>query len=192
MTEQDANDLRALGMELAEAARSPWEPRCVAAAFSRHAGPWVFRMQTWVDLEAVQSPFLLGEMPEAEEALYHFRKAFEAFGYEGTTPEECDAEGLLLLGARMVQAISNGFAMRVPVAPAERDMASTSSDEGLGEFLPILACLVTQMGFRLDDALQLPVGRAFALIVAHRVNQGWRVTGESYATRDIPEDPSDG
>lgn len=188
MTTEEEKDLRALQAELVAAEQSPWQPSCVARAFCRAAAGevFVFRMQTWIDLEAVRSSFLLGEMPEAEEAIPAFEDAFAAFGYDETTPERCDPDELLLLGERMVQAICKGFAMRLRLAPPEGRVAAKGAS-GLGDWLPILACLKTQLGFPLDEALRLPVGQAFGLIAAHRCNEGWEVAGETYVERDVAD-----
>ncbi len=195
MTE-DEQDLRAMQAELLAAEQSAWEPRCVARAFG--SGKWeagsgkvfVFTMQVWIDLEAVESPFLLGRLPEAEVALEQFEEAFRAFGHEGTTPEACDGEELVLLGRKMLVVIGREFAMRVRLSPPEgyRNCGSRNADCGMGDWLPIVACLKTQLGFGLAEALALPVGQAFALIAAHRCNEGWGVAGETYVLRDVPEE----
>ncbi len=191
MTEQEAAALRAWGEELAGAAESIWQPGCVCRAFMRTDAAFIFRMQTWIDLEAVESPFLLERMPEAEEAIWHFEVAFRAFGYDGTTPEACDPEELLALGDRMLEVIREGFAMRLRLAPAE-GKASARGGDGMGNWLPILAALKSQLQFALGEALRLPVGQAFALLAAHRCNEGWRVVGDTYASRDVPDETHDG
>lgn len=169
---------------LVAAERSPWEPRCVARAFRVAEDPFAFTMQAWIDLDAAASPFLLGELPEAEEALEQFAVAFAAFGHVATTPEACDGEELVLLGRKMVRAIKWGFAMRLRLAPPEGCKAS-GVDNGMGDWLPVLACLKSQLGFSMGEALALPVGQAFALVAAHRINEGWSVAGETYAQRDV-------
>lgn len=188
MTEAEAAQLREWGEELAGAHASLWQPSCIARAFARQTqGAFVFRMQTWIDLEAARSPFLLGQLPEAEEAVVRFSEAFAAFGYDGTTPEACDPEGLILLGERMMEAISEGFGMRLRLSPPEGPCAEVAGD-GMGSWLPVLACLVSQIGLTMAEARALPVGEAFALIAGHRINQGWTVKGETYADRDVEDE----
>lgn len=192
MTTEDETDLSEMQAELVSAARSPWEPRCVARAFRGSEEPFVFTVQAWIDLDACASPFLLGRLPEAEEALEQFEAAFAAFGHRATTPEACEPQELILLGWKMVRSIAAGFAMRLKLAPPEGCKAA-GADNGIGDWLPIVACLKSQLGFSLAEALALTVGQAFALIAAHRVNEGWSVAGETYAQRDVPDlsDPSD-
>ena len=174
--------------ELVSAARSPWQPRCVARAFRSTEAAFVFTVQAWVDLDSCASPFLLGELPEAEVALAQFEVAFEAFGHQATTPEACEPEELILLGHKMLQAIGRGFAMRLQLAPPEGCKLAGSSENGMGDWLPIVACLKSQLGFSMAEALSLTVGQAFALVAAHRVNEGWSVAGETYVQRDVPEE----
>ena len=187
MTAQDEQDLKELQAELVQADQSPWEPRCVAAAFCTTDARFVLTMQGWIDLEAAESPFLLGNLPPAEVALDHFRLAFAAFGHVRTTPEDCDPEELVAIGRMMLRAISAGFSMRAEIDPPE-GCKKAAGDNGLGEWLPIVACLKSQLGFSLSEALALPVAQAFALVAGHRCNEGWSVSRETYAHRDIPEE----
>lgn len=188
----DMEDLREMQAELVATEESPWQPRCVGRAFCSDAvaGEFVFSMQVWIDLDAMQSPFLLGEIPEVEVAWVEFEKAFRAFGYFGTTPEACDPEGLVLIGRKMIGVIAEGFAMRVPLDVPEGSSAVKVAANGFGDWLPLLTCLKSQMGFGWAEALELPVGQVYALIAAHRCNEGWSVSGETYALRDVEEEDS--
>ncbi|MEI6493390.1 MAG: hypothetical protein WCO94_12635 [Verrucomicrobiota bacterium] len=191
MTTQDEQDLREMQAKLVSAEQSPWQPRCVARAFRSSDEAFVFTMQTWIDLDAAASPFLLGQLPEAEQALAQFEVAFAAFGHVATTPEACEPEELILLGRKMLVEIGRGFAMRLQLAPPEGCKLAGGDDNGLGNWLPILACLKSQLGFSLAEALSLTVGQAFALVAAHRCNEGWSIAGETYQQRDIPEEGDD-
>ena len=52
MDDVTINDLRRLGEELAGALQSPWEPACIARAFSTPAeGELALTMQRWIDLD---------------------------------------------------------------------------------------------------------------------------------------------
>lgn len=188
-------DLRSLQRELAEAEVSPWEPRCVAGAFQRLAPErFVLTMQAWIDLEAVRSPFLLGQMPVADAAMDAFSVALAAFGYRETTPEQCEPEELLVLGGAMVRAVGRAFAMGVRMMPPGGWGDGATQPHGMGRWLPLLACLVGQMHMRPQDALALPVGQVLALVAAHRANEGWTVAGEPYALRStgVSEEGDDG
>ena len=187
MSGQDDQDLRELQAELLDVERSPWQPRCVARAFRTSEDPLVFTMQAWLDLDAVASPFLLEEMPEDGDYLAQYEVAFAAFGHVTTTPEACEPAELVLLGQKMIRAIVLGFSMRVKLSPPE-GRKSSGADNGLGDWLPVLACLKSQLGFSLSEALALPVGQAFALIAGHRCNEGWSVAAGNYAQRDLPEE----
>lgn len=194
MTPEDEQDLRDLQSELGAAKSSPWQPRCVARAFGSGttAGEFVLTMQAWIDLDAVESPFLLGVLPEdSERALEDFALALQAFGYGAATPENCDGEELVALGERMVRAIVEAMGMELQLAPPE-GCTLDRTDNGMGKWLPIMACLVSQMGLSLTEARALAVGQAFALIAGHRVNEGWSVAGENYALQDVTkEGPQD-
>jgi len=187
MTPEDEQDLRDLQSELVAAKSSPWQPRCVARSFGSATESFVLTMQAWIDLDACQSPFLLGRLPEEGEAiLLQFEAAFRAFGHPGTTPDACDGDELVLLGWKMVRAIVLAFAMSVKLEPPQGQKME-HHDNGLGEWIAILACLKSQLGFSMTEALALPVGQAFALIAAHRCNEGCIVAGETYEMRDIAE-----
>lgn len=189
MTEQDEKDLRELQAEIGAADRSVWQPEVVAGAFRDRAPgtPFVFRMQTWINLDAVRSPFLLGRLPEAETALEDFDAAFAAFGWWEAAARGCDADDLILLGRRMLDAVVHGFSTQIALRAPEGSQ-SAGADHGMGQWLPILACLTGQMGWRLADALDAPVAQVLALIAAHRCNTGWSVAGEPYALRGVAEE----
>ncbi len=183
--EQDLRDLQA---ELAAAEARPWQPGLVAQAFRSEApeAPFVLTMQAWIDLSAAESPFLLGVLPEGDgELMGHFHRALAAFGCEAEALEACDGEDWALIGRKMIRAVAQGFSTQVKLAPpSERAARLDAPQDGMGEWLPILACLVGQMGLRPADALALPVAQAFALIAAHRCNTGWRVAGATYREED--------
>ncbi len=182
MTEQDREDLRAVQAEMLAAAR--WQPSCVTHAFCVRDEAFRFTMQAWIDLDACASPFLHSQLPQADEAVVRFAQAFRAFGYRDTTPEVCSPDELVMLGERMNRVIAEGFAMQLKLRPPEGYKTGDVS-HGLGDWLPVLACLKSQMGLSLAEALALKVGQAFALITAHRCNEGWTVIGETYADRDV-------
>ncbi len=184
MTAEDEQDLRDMQAELVATERSPWEPRCVARAFRTGESPFVFTMQTWIDLDAATSPFLLGRLPDDKDYLAQFEVAFSAFGHVATTPEACDEEELVLLGNKMILTIARGFSMRLNLTPPE-GFEAAGANNGIGEWLPILACLKGQLDFSLAEALSLDVGQAFGLLAGHRCNQGWSVSGENYSLRDV-------
>lgn len=185
----DEQDLRELQAEILAEETSPWEPPVVARAFVRasEAETFVFRMQTWIELSAVGSPFLLLRLPTAEEAVIgHFRAALAAFGHHDTRPEDCEPEELVALGNKIVRAIRAGFAMRLRLLPPEgKELAE---DPGCGQWLSTMRFLKAQMGFALWEAQELPVAQAFALIVAQRTFEGWRVADQTYAMQEVPDD----
>lgn len=186
MTPEETAQLRELGEELSGAAHSPWEPRAVAEAFRRDDEEvFVLTMQAWIDLDAARSPILQGDLPEPDGAvLEHYAAAFAAFGYTAATPGACEAEELILLGQKMIAAVREGFSMALRMTPPGG--AGTSPDRGgFGTWLPLLACLKTQLGFSLTEAMSVPVKQAFALIAAHRANEGWTVAGEPYQYREV-------
>ena len=181
--------LRELQARLAGVSASPWQPRCVAAAFRTPdiEHPFVFTMQTWIDLDAVESPFLLGRLPspdlewEGIEAAY--RDALAAFGREATSLEECDADAFIHIGRSLIRAINRGFAMRLRMNPP-KGFESAGGDDGFGDWLPVMACLKAQLYFGWDEALVMPVKQAFGVINAHRRNEGWMPAETPYGLRN--------
>ncbi len=163
--------------DLAAAAQGPFEPRCVARAFAQHPRrTFIFTMQVWINLDFIRSPLLLGN---SLTTLEEIEAALLAFGY--ATPEDTTPKDALYLVEGMSEAIHEAFAMTIRMRPAE---AATARDYGFGAWLPLLACLISEMGMSRAEALACPAGQAFALIAAMRCNQGWNETGTPYALRD--------
>lgn len=169
-----------LAHQLAQAMHSPWEPRCVCAAFAT-PDPLALHltMQGWIDLATIRSPLLVGKMPAPGE----LDAAAAIFGLdlsEHTPAAACDA------ASGMLRAVNRAFSMRVQMEqPGALD--ETPEFDGFGDWLPMWAFLVAQCGLSLADAREIRVDQAHALISTHRRNQGWLVVGVSYAARDIEE-----
>jgi hypothetical protein len=181
MTEAEEQQLRELGNDLASALQSPWEPRCVARAFATpRASTPVLTMQGWIDLDAMRSVLLVDEIPETLEEVETAAAVF-ALSVEGLT-----AADAVDVATAMRQGVRDAFAMALRMRPESG--ASDGARDGLGTWLPIFSCLVTQCGVPPSEALALPVGQAYALIAGHRRNQGWIITGTPYALRDVPEE----
>ena len=175
------DELNGLSTEMAETLQSPWEPACVARAFrTPREGDLVFTMQGWIDLDALRSVLLCGGLPATLDDL---RAAAAVFGLdvEALTPEE-GAD----VARAMRRAVEDAFAMSLQMAQPHAEPGAEEPD-GFGAWLPLFACLVTQCGLGPEDALALPVGRAYALVAAHRRNQGWRAAGTEYALRELAE-----
>lgn len=186
MTEADEQDLRELQAELSGLSEASWQPRCIADAFRSDLDePFVLTMQAWIDLDAIRSPFLALQMPE-EDVHDHFEAAFTAFGHTETQVEAMTPEDAVLLGQKMIDAVRKSQMTQIRMRPP-RGSASSAGDDGFGNWLPVLACLTSQLFFSLADAKALPVDQAHALIAAHRRNEGWIVAGETYAHRDIAD-----
>jgi hypothetical protein len=176
----DLSDLRAMSADLSAAMNGPWEPRCIARAFAARDGVMVFRMQTWIDLDAIKSPLLDLQMPPFVEEV---GAALNAFNYKIT--EELKAGEARVLAQMMLDAVREAFEMICPMLPPEGSIQHAL--DGFGQWLPIIACLVTQCRLSMAEARSLPVGEAFPLIAAMRRNEGWSVAGVTYAYRDIGE-----
>jgi len=184
MTAEEEQNLRALGADLAGAEQSPWQPRVVCRAFARVPGALVLTMQGWIDLEAARSPLLEGSLPDADDADGQLTRAVDAFGLGPLVAEPGERD---LLVVAMLDAVFAAFETRLAMrAPGPE--SSPLAPGGFGAWLPVLACLIAQLGMSRPDALATPVAQAFALIAAHRHNQGWHVTEATYAQRDIGEE----
>jgi hypothetical protein len=184
MNDEELKDLRELGQEVAGAMQSPWEPACVAKAFASQDSRFsiagnsrlVLTMQVWMDLSAIHSPILLGELPGTGEELEGAAEAFGASAQDLSPAEAMD------LACAMRRCVGEAFAMQLPM---KRPGAVDDGQEGgFGEWLPIYACLVTEIGIPRGEARAMDVREVFALIAAMRWNQGWSVAGEPYALRE--------
>jgi hypothetical protein len=181
MTDTEAQDLLSLAADLAAAEQSAWQPRCVARAMAApEEGRPVFTMQTWIDLDAASSPLLEGRLPETEEDLHAAVDAFRC------GPVDLSAEEAVGLGLLMREAIEEAFAMSLPMNPPGDDAGgSTSLCNGFGDWLPIYAALIAQLGLSRSDARSIPVAEAYALLAADKRNRGWQPAGATYAQRDV-------
>jgi len=83
----------------------------------------------------------------------------------------------------MNAAFSTGLGMK----PSEEGGEIGDDFDGFGTWAPTFSCLVSQVKIPFNEALALPVCRAFVLISTMRRNQGWRVIGTPYALRDMKE-----
>jgi hypothetical protein len=178
MTNPEDKALLEMSAELTAAKASPWEPRCIAHAFARQdAQPIDFTMQAWIELEAMRSPLLQGELPEDLEDLE------DALNAVGQSAKDLDSAQAIDVGHAVIVVISEAFAMALPMKEPGAETQETEGPDGFGTWLPIFACLVTQCGLSPADARALRVAEAYALIAAHRRNQGWNEAGQPYNGR---------
>lgn len=172
-------ELLALSEEITAAEHDPFEPRCVARAFAAVDAMPAFTMRRWIDLSAIRSPLLLGEIPAILDDL---SAAAEIFGLDA---EVLAADKQRILAETLRDEISAAFAMALPMRP--RDAEPDTRQGGFGNWLPIYSFLVFQGGKSRAEALAWPVGEVFAAIAAHRYNQGWEVGGTTYALRNLED-----
>lgn len=174
--EADAQ-LRELSEELARAAQSHDEPRCIARTFATpKPGSVVFTMGHWITLESLRSPLLQAQIPESVEEAETSANVF------GLSIQDLSAEEAVELGVRLRDAIQDGFAMALKMRPEEGE-ADTAAD-GFGTWLPVFTFLITECHCPPFEARSVPVGQALAILAARRRNQGWRCGGATYAERD--------
>jgi len=187
--EQNLRDFQA---ELVGLTQSVYEPGCVGRAFCTGLKDeaFVFTMQAWIDLSVAHSPLLELRLPDPEEnVLEVLLTAFRAFDRWEARVDELEPEEAVTIGKLMIEAIRAGFAMQLKLQPP-RGFTCSAVDDGMGNWLPTMAFLKSQMNYSQDEAARLPVGQAFGMMAAHRRNQGWTVEGETYAMRDLPDSPS--
>ena len=163
---------------------SQWQPACICNAFASdgNVSPprFVLTMQTWINLERVKSPVLNGYAPDDLDDL---QNALRAFYYNG--PTELTFEEWAVLAGEMADACVRGFSTRLGMKP--KDAGSEFVRHGFGGWAPLFACLVTQAGRGLAEALSMPVEQANILVAAMRLNQGWEEAGEPYRQREAVE-----
>jgi hypothetical protein len=192
MTAAEEQQLRELSAELAAQQTSPWQPRCIAAAWRSSVPSSEFRvpsltMQGWIDLDAIRSPLLVGDLPELEE-MEATARAFGVSDFEFRV--ECP-EAAAALAVEMQAAVARAFSAALKMLPPNPEPGTQNpepADDGFGDWMPLLAFLVTEARLTPDDALALRVDRAFMLMAAIRRNQGWRVAGQAYALRATKEE----
>lgn len=180
MNPEEEAELRELQAALSAADASPWQPECIARAFaSPKAGDLVFTLQTWIDLDAARSPLLLGRTPDTIEEL---SAACDAFA----VTLDATADQALEIAEMMLETIGHGFSARLAMQPPG-EFSEEIPDEGFGDWAPVAAALIAQLGLSRTEALATPVAQAFILLAADKHNHGWRVAGERYRWRDAEE-----
>jgi hypothetical protein len=181
MTETEEQQVRELADDLANATQGAGEPRCIVAAFATMPeNRVVLTMQNWIDLEAIRSPLLQLRLPEHLEELEMAANVFRM------TVRNLSADNAIRVACVIRQAADEAFSLAMPMRPSSShiDNGSDTSD-GFGTWLPLFAFLVAECGLTPAAAGALPVSHAFALLAAHRRNQGWECAGASYAQRDF-------
>ncbi len=197
------SDLDAFAEEVAAAAQSPWQPRCIAAAFSVQGGAHrvgrltlqPLTMQGWIDLDAARS-WYLGGTPDPEPGdtarLEQLAQVVSVLAGEPVSVVELLArkpdEAIALHEA--AQAILNAatstmLSMRPPV---ERRESHGGGDDGFGVWLIVLGSLIAEVGLTRAEALATPVAQAHALIATVRRANGWRVSGGGYKMKNLEYD----
>ncbi|HEX8312959.1 MAG TPA: hypothetical protein VF614_16665 [Chthoniobacteraceae bacterium] len=175
--EQETAELQALSEEIATHEQSRWQPACIARAFATPGdGEVAFTMQAWIDLERMRSPLLHGEMPETAE---EFAAAAAVFDLDIS---DLDAEEIADLGQALRRAIAEGFAMGLPMTPAEEGQPAAP---GFGDWLPTWTALLVECHIAPSEARRMKVGEALATLAGLRRLQGWQVAGVPYALRDL-------
>ncbi|HEX8313003.1 MAG TPA: hypothetical protein VF614_16885 [Chthoniobacteraceae bacterium] len=176
-------DLYALSREIAEQEQSPWEPRCVSAMFSTvRQKRFRFTMQAWIDLDAIRSPLLDGAIPRKLEEI---DEALSIFGFE--VREELEADEYIALSEEMLEVVNQGFAMSLGMRDPNEKESSSARPEHFGNWLPLVACMVTQFKIPYETVLKMKVGEALALVACSRHNQGWESEGTPYKLRESEE-----
>jgi hypothetical protein len=174
-------NLRLFDPDLAGEELGTWQPRCIARAFATPAeGVPVFMMQTWIDLDAASSPLLELQLPKTEKDLEAAVNAFRC-GPIDLSPSEAVGLGLM-----MIKAIKEAFSMCLAMTPpaGEGVGGPLGHAAGFGDWLPIYAALIGQLGLSCAEASALRVGPAYALLAANKRNRGWMPAGATYAQRD--------
>jgi hypothetical protein len=182
LTEADRRELLEMSAEITAATD---EPKCVCEAFKSRVNFYVFTMQTWIDLEAADSPLLKGKWPLEQPDL---EAAFQAFGFAGVI--EASAEEAAAAVRRMREEVRAGLGMALRMRPPGKTVPA--EEDGFGTWLPILAALIAQLGMARAEALACPVGQGLALLAGHRRNEGWSEAGRPYAMRGEEEIPRGG
>jgi hypothetical protein len=175
----EIKELLEFGRDISEAMNGKWQPRCISNAFATHAATrFTLTMQAWIDLDAVRSRLLEGGLPAT---MGELGDALQAFGYRQEV--EISAIEAAEMAHEMRAAVDAGFATSLAMSAPEK--TETAKGDGFGSWLPIVACLVSQLGISPREVGPLPVAQALALIAATRRNQGWTEAGTPYALRNL-------
>lgn len=185
MTEQEEKELREFSADLAATENSPWEPRCLMRAFATPSpDAIILTMQGWADLELIQSPILQSELPSNFEQLEGAAKAF------GLSVDKISPDEGVGIASALCFAVSEGFALALPMRPPKECTTTPSGKDGFGAWLPLLTFLIKECGLSYADASAMDVRRAFALMAAAQRSEGWECAGDTYLHRDMKDGPA--
>lgn len=184
-SDQEIAELRALGIEIATSMQSDRQPRCVVRAFARpEESIFVLTMQGWLDLDAIDSPILLGLAPEGDDIPERIQAALVAFGHPPIDVQELGPESGAVFVQRMLSAVSLAFSCCLKMQEPGAALGTSPSD-GFGTWLPVYTRLIADCHMSRAEARACPVVEAFALIATMLRNKGWREDGEPYAMREV-------
>lgn len=198
--ESKLRKLRKLGERLAEAGRSPWQPRAAVEAMlpeETPAGPWRLRpvtLRMWLCLDRARSPYVSGDRPkEAGVLIAALAHALSALS--GMTVLEDDivcsvpADAVVELDAVVRGHLSGAFAtaLRMERRREPGESSQPRAPGGFGWALTVFAGL-RMAGFTRDEALDTPLIEAFALgAVRNYQEHRMEPVEATYAQRDAEE-----
>jgi hypothetical protein len=180
--------LRNVSRGIAGAMREPWEPKAISHAFARRdhmpeARPRL-TMQGWIDLDAAESPFLVGENPQFVDLVF----ALETLGWKAELAEARGDEVTAVRAAEITEQIwmtmQESRSTVVAMSAPEQRSGLSDGDDGFGEWGPVMACLLNELHFDYITALGLDRSKAMALMACLRCNQGWKTRGDNYRLRE--------
>lgn len=193
----EIEQLEADSATLAEADNDPSTPRCVIEAFLDEPpvlapglplGP--LTMRGWLCMEKARSPFLTGIWPDTPERRAE-ALAF-AVGVLRNQPfplhdlmtvlsghDAADAE--LIVANRINSAFSTALPMRWPSRTGE---SALSRDHGFGWWIKVLTKLVENLRMTIEQALDCPVAKAFALLATSASLAGAEPKEMNYRERE--------
>jgi len=190
LSPEEIKDLDEASERLAAArSRSGVTPRTVVRAFSQEGALPAITFRMWMDLEALDSPFTgcskegeikiaclaetLGVVLGWDVRLEELMEIFE--------PEMCAS-----LWKRLDTHIGESFAPMLRMYPPGTTQPSGTDRDGngIGWWASLLAGLMETFSLSREEALDTPIAQAFVLIAAHRHNNGWKVSGPTWADKE--------
>lgn len=190
LTPEEIKDLDDASERLAAArSRSGVTPRTVVRAFSQEGALPAVTFRMWMTLESLESPFT-GGGKEGERKIECLAEALGVvLGWDVMLEELMEIfepEMCATLWKRLDTHISGAFAPMLRMQPpgTSHPPGARGDSNGIGWWASLLAGLMEAFSLSLDEALDTPIAQAFVLIAAQRHNNGWKVSGPTWADKE--------
>jgi hypothetical protein len=211
-TEKEWKELEDFAAESAAVMGTRWQPELVSAAFTRpplliihgpiedpkrpgyQQRPWrvgPMTMRLWIELDACRSPFLAAQDVPMAEFPQRLATALSIFTGEAISAadvmREMRGDKAVAVAQEIAERCTEIFRLFVEMELPDTNgtPAKPHHEDGFGSWLPLLAAIIEKLRLKPEEAMEMPVAQAVAILQAMKKNEGYRVKGANYRSREL-------